>query len=252
MSIDTKGALSATPEKQILSWFDIAFGIVLPIICLALDLSIMRVSTIAPFAFWGVAALGIFALTLARFKTSFAIGEVIIGMLGTSAVVAGLIGIALVALAGFSLLNIGILRLPSFSSFTEVFLFGLIYSIALLTLVPFLTAKVFFNHTVRLAKRPGKRNIFMIAVGGLFVATFPLTANYLEHRWLTPHIVELNGNNPEMRLNALRALNNYPFTLGRGKSFACHIATRGAGIDEPTMRELEIMLGPNIRLECSS
>jgi hypothetical protein len=264
MSTVTDGALPATPEIKSLSWFDIAFGIVLPILWLAIDPLIMGISMTAPMAYWGAIALGIVALTMARFKTSFAIGQIAVGMLGTFTVAAAMLGTLIVAVV---LLFVVVAPLSVIFLVLNIFAMRSIKDIALVVITvllgfaPLLTAIVFRRHTKQLARRLGARNNPLVAIGVLLFA-LPLAAHYFEYRWLNPRLEALHGNNPELRLNALRALNEYPLTLGRANDKACLIVMDRIGktiveptsreIDESTRREVERMIGRDLFKKCET
>jgi hypothetical protein len=261
MSPTTDVALPIAPDKRGFTWFDSLFGVLMPIICFIVDLSFLNLNLIAPFAFWGVAVLGIFAFILARFRFVSAFREIILGMLWSSAVVAALIGIALIAVLVQIQVESGGPLPPLQSIFTNPIEFAIVGAGLSLVLVPLFTAKAFCNRAAAVDRRGGGRRPLLIALGALIAVGLPFAAHGLEYRWLTPRIVALRSNNPEMRLAALRDLNSYPILLDRAWGDACNIlkdrnvsggGRYGYNVDDATMCEIERMVGPDPERICSS
>ncbi len=232
MSVATGATLPATLGKPPSAWFEFTFGILMPILCFVADHSIMNISRVAPLALWGVAALGIFALLLSHVSTSHAVRHVTLGMLTAAGFMALLIGIALLPLS-----LIGIIA----------------FGIGLLGLVPFLTAAVFYNRVVWLKKsaETDTTSLFYVA-GVVMLLGLPMSAQYIEYRWISAQTAMVMGTDNQKRISALRALQEYPLNLGRTDIIACSYFNFADNVDPQALRELEMIMGPDIEARCKA
>jgi hypothetical protein len=207
---------SGAPRR--LRAYEIAFGILLPIVCFAADLMLMGVATLAPLALWSFAAFGIIALLLsANPRASAAMRSALVGALGAAAAGAAMIGCALLPL-----------------SFITVTIFGL----GLLGLVPFATTFIFALRAQVLFCTTERRSWPVIWLGAVMMFAVPAGLQYAENRWLAPQLAKLESQDPDQVLAALRALNAYPLTLGRADRRICALVLR-PNQNDAIMREAE-------------
>ena len=241
MSVATASALPYRIPKPALSRFEIAFGIVLPVICLALDPFIIGINKVAPLALWCVAGLGIFALLLSAFKMPNTADNIIVGILASSAVVAGLIGIILLPLTLMTIF-FGLTLLPTNG-------IGFI-CVALLGFVPFLTAAAICNRTGAVHAQVQNHSKVLIVLGALLALGVPLAAQGAEIFWFDRQFAAIEGQDTEIRLNAVRALAAYPLMQDRVKRRACGIKISRERNNQPTIPELDMVIGPEGNFKC--
>jgi hypothetical protein len=225
-------AAAARADSRLpLAWLEIAFGIVLPVVCFVTDFALgIHLIAVAPMAALSFAALGMAALLMSA--TAWARGDLrdaLVGALLVGGCGAVLIGIALSPLSLLALMLLGL---------------------GLLGLVPFGTGAIFLLRARKLWRARDAGPASLISLGAAVVIAIPVALQLAELRWLDVRRAEIASADPERVALALRGLNAYPFYLGRAQADICADVVEKNVAAPVIERELIVMLGPNPANAC--
>ena len=223
--------LTANEPAARLGWWNITGGIVLPLLCAAAQVVLLREDILGPWLVWGYAVFGIAAvLASARSALSPSARSFVCGA------------------------NFGCAAGWLVTAFDHyVFSYYFVWPFAIVTILPFSCAAAQVNaQRGRLlwAQIGGLRLNRLVALGALAALLPPAAAQVAETRWVEANMAHFwSGDTPAAAANAVRAFNRYPLRFGRFATDVCEqVVIDRSDVwsdDEELVRQLEIMLGPD-------
>jgi len=225
-------ATSAAVQPRLSRW-EIAAGIVVPILAAAAQYSVLQYDLVGPWLAWGSAAFGIGALLAATNNS--------LSPRARSIVCGANFGCA----AGWILCAI--------DHFFDSYFFAWPVTFVTLVLMPCAPLHVSVRRALMLLRPSSGVRWVYVALGAFIAFVPPAAAQYLESRWIVATVMEMAGTDAKRVAAAVRAVNRYPLRFGRFGYDVCQevvfASQFGRHLDwnssEELTRELVGLLGPH-------